>query len=257
MTISRINFTGRKRINQTDTEIRLLTDGNNSLGFWADINLENYSLPANAKVYVEAHRETTWMRFSFGTVSDISTGNINKLSEFNADEGIRFRVKVISCDEPFNLLLAEADKIKPRKLDQDDEEKESLLPVRPDDNLGSLIWQIELRDSPIILINSKLENWRAVVTDPVFASLSLPSILRQILLKILLLDCDYDINDQEEWTTKWLLFAKSLPGTKEVPPKDEDEDVKLDWIDIVIASFARKHKLLEGYRNYWEKENNS
>jgi hypothetical protein len=68
MSIRRINSTGRKKIVREDARIFVRTDSDGVLTFDAVLDLTNYNLPEDACVFVEAYRQTTFMRFPHGTV---------------------------------------------------------------------------------------------------------------------------------------------------------------------------------------------
>src|SRR6266702_226127 len=128
--IRRLNYTGRIKIHRSD--VRLATrEADGVLSFDADLRLKDYALPAEALVFVEAYRQTSWMRFAFGTVADIQARPAEKrqLSEFDSAEGIRFRVKVTQPQDE-HILLAAADRI-PLGKPEDDADKQALLPVVP------------------------------------------------------------------------------------------------------------------------------
>ncbi len=110
--IRKFNYTGRERILGNDVRI-LLKEEDSLRTFDASIDLDGYELPASALVDVEAYRSgsPTWMRFSFGNVAKIEAPADRRLTEFDSFDGIKFRVRVTSVEEPTGLLLAEADRI--------------------------------------------------------------------------------------------------------------------------------------------------
>ena len=67
--IRRFNFTGRKRISRTRLNIFLYATPDANLAFDAGLDMENLSLPFDAKLYIEAYRRTYLRRFSCGTVA--------------------------------------------------------------------------------------------------------------------------------------------------------------------------------------------
>ena len=106
----RLNFTGRRRIAQDHVKISVAaTDGQN--GFSARMHLESYGFPDTAAVIVEAYRQLELSRFEFGTVARLIPPPNRRLGEFGTLDGVRFRVKVVSSDEPRGRLLGVADKI--------------------------------------------------------------------------------------------------------------------------------------------------
>ena len=69
--IRRFNYTDRLRIRRSDVRI-VLRDENGKLEFDADLRaLADYDLPPDSLVFIEAYRQTNWMRFPFGQLGAI------------------------------------------------------------------------------------------------------------------------------------------------------------------------------------------
>jgi hypothetical protein len=79
MAIRRLNYTKRKRIAQAHARVALIQRKNPPSEFEVNLALESYSLPAEARVFVEAYRQTTWMRFDYGTVAPISRPQVDRI----------------------------------------------------------------------------------------------------------------------------------------------------------------------------------
>ena len=92
--IRRFNYTNRIRILRKDVPIKLREE-DGKIFFDADLSaLKEYDLPLESFVFVEAYRQTNWMRFKFGQVGAITPEKNRHLSQFETPEGILFRVKV-------------------------------------------------------------------------------------------------------------------------------------------------------------------
>lgn len=248
--IRRLNYTGRVKINRTDVRLATrIADG--TLSFDAALQLTDYELPAEALVFVEAYRQTTWMRFPFGTVAALQPPSDRELREFDSPDGILFRVKVTQAHDE-HILLAAADRI-PLALPADEEaDSESLLEFVPAE-LGDEMWQVELDAEPRLLVNkSAVPDCRQLALSPVFVALVYPAVLRQILASILIDHGHRDTDDDADWRSKWLRFAILLPGVDpELPEKDADEEA-LRWADDAVLSFARQLSLREKFSAAWE-----
>ena len=255
MAIKRLNFTGRKRINRKDVRIAVHEQSNGSITFDADLRLKGYRLPDDALVFVEAYRQTLWMRFPYGHVGSLVPpgDDARKLTEFDSADGILFRVKVTSSAGRHGILLAEADMIPAGRPEETDEDRSPLLPVCPAE-LGSEVYRVDFSSRPVLLINKALSDWRAVACSPVFRSLVCPSALRAILTRIRHIE-DYppDLEDREDWRTRWLVFASALPGVGGAPA-DHDEAAFDDWIDVAVSSFASQQRLLDHFTSFWDRE---
>src|SRR5258708_5063469 len=105
--IRRFNYTDRLRIRRSDIRI-VLREKDGQLEFDADLrSLAEYDLPPDSFVFVEAYRQTNWMRFDFGQLGAISPDANRVLSQFDSADGILFRVKVTPNGDT-HTLLAEA-----------------------------------------------------------------------------------------------------------------------------------------------------
>ncbi len=247
--IRRINYTGRRRISRDHVQI-IIQEGNPAK-FNAKLELAAYRLPADAIIFVEAYRQTLLIRFNYGTVSKIQPPSDLSLNEFESTEGILFRVKVTSQSPEKGKLLAEADRIKFRRTEEE-EERVPLLPVVPQD-LGHEITKIDFADEPRLLINSAVGDFRNLALSPFFICLIYPQVLREILTRILRIERYYDTDDPEDWKSRWLQYAMMLPGIEK--PPEEDEELQIDdWIDEVVAAFSRKHEMLQHFQNFWQEE---
>lgn len=254
MAVRTLNYTNRKRIRRQDALI-YMREQEDKLFFDADLHLTDYKLPTDGLVFVEAYRETKYMRFDWGKVGMLGVPQDRVLRTFDSPDGILFRVKVVAGTDPYGLLLAEADQIRPRRLTDEDENRMPLLPVKPDDNLGDEIWKIEFDDQQtLLLVNSSFVDWRGLARNPVFVSLVYPAVLRLVLLRIIE-DYHTDTEDIDDWRSRWLRFSLSLPGVSNMPTGDGDQGPLYDWIDEVVSAFCRYRKVRSiFYNEYWIKE---
>lgn len=243
MTTRRLNHTDRQRIRLEDARISLLSPEAGLTEFSAVLRLKEYGFPDEALVVVEAQRQTSVMRFDFGTISYIRPPETCTLDEFEPPVGVQFRVKVIEPGNESGRLLGLARAIRPALVDAGSQE--GILPVRPAE-LGGEIWRLELSGDeapPQLLINKRIASWRALPKDPQFAAFVLPNVFRQILT-----DASKDGPpsadswDSWDWMRDWCEFAERLPGVDPVPDLERD---RLSWIDRATDSFARSQGYLE------------
>lgn len=245
--IRRYNYTGRKKINRTDAQVFIDED---PLRFQAALKLGDYGLPESARVFVEAYRQTNWMRFDFGTVAAIKAPSDRQLTEFDTHEGILFRVKVTAAAAPEGRLLAEADQVSP--IHQAGEEpRDPLLPIKPED-LGEEVFRVDYADGPPILkVNKRFGDWRALVRHPAFVCFALPQVLREILTRVLWVEEYYDTEEESDWQARWLRFASLIPGSSDPPEAKDERDRFDDWINDAVAAFARMHRLKNRFNIFW------
>lgn len=244
-----INYTNRKRIRREDARITIRED-KDEISFDASLHLADYQLPPEACIFVEAYRQTQYMRFDFGRVGASRIPADRALQDYGTADGVLFRVKVVTSDEPHGLLLAEADQIRPKKSTDEDENRIPLLPVKSDDSLEDEIWRIEFDDhQTLLLINAKLGNKNAVARHPLFISLVYPSVVRTILGRILHEDEVRETDNMDNWCSRWLRFASSLPGVGD--PPGENEKIHLEnWIDNAAKAFCRHNNIRAAYERY-------
>jgi hypothetical protein len=247
--IRRYNYTGRKKINRSDAQVFINDD---PLRFQAAIQLADYGLPAAARVFVEAYRQTNWMRFEFGSVGAIEAPGDCRLTEFDTREGMLFRVKVTASADPEGRLLAEADQISPNhRAETGEESRDPLLPIKPED-LGDEVFRVDYADGPPILkVNNRFGDWRALVRHPSFVCFALPQAFREILARILWVEEYYDTDDESAWQARWLRFASVIPGSSEPPENKEEKERFDDWINEAVRAFARMHGLKERFNVFW------
>lgn len=245
----RLNYTGRKTINRSDVRIMIREQPGGVPEFDATLSLESYRLPPQARVCIEAYEQARWMRFDFGSVASLGAPPDRRLREFDSTEGVLFRVKVTSETGRKGVLLAEADKIRPSRPEDDAEEKTPLLPVKPDD-LGDEIFRVDYTDQPILLVNRAAGDWQSIARSAAFVSLVYPAVFREVLSRVLLIDKEFEIDDLDEWQSRWLSFAKSLPGVGDLPA-DNDQPAIEGWIGDAVLSFARHWQAAEKFREFW------
>ena len=247
----RFNYTGRKKIKRNDIIITVL-DRNGILSFDADIDLSDYSLPPESPVYVEAYRQTSWMRFDYGNATGLKARTDNRLSEFDSLDGIRFRVKVSQGDGIHGKLLAVADKIRPVKPEEGDSGRSCILPVKSEEM--NCIWRIDFEgDDPILLISKKAGSKDLISQSPEFISLVYPSVLREILFRIKIYEADADWQEDEgSWQNQWFRFVRFLPGVGE-PPDLSDDDLRYkQWVEDAVGAFSRNLDIVGTFVSYRE-----
>lgn len=246
----RFNYTGRKRINRKDVRISL-TSEESEISFDANLDsLRKYDLPKDASVFVEAYRQTNWMRFHFGNVGSISPPHDRTLGIFDSPEGIHFRVKVTASGIAHNIL-AEADGIPLLAADAVDGERTPLLYVKPEKGMKE-IFRVDFSGTePILLINSDLGSYTDIVMSPLFAAIAYPAILREILTRIVIVEEQEEFDDLDNWKSRWVKFCKLLPSV--IPfVADGTVDDKTDWIDGAVSSFAQKIGAAKKFNAAWE-----
>lgn len=243
--IKRINFTKRQRIKSEHIGVTVREVSGAHPVASISVSLEEYKLPADGSVYVEAYRKAAYMRVELGTVESHAPTHEFVMSQFSSPEGVLFRVKVVGQSEGLNrngpLLLAVADQVSPSEGDEDDTEYEKLIRFVPED-LNGEIWRLDFEDGPTIQFErSYWEDRSTIVRSGWFFPLVLPTVLRESLRKAL--EHNYRSTDDDDWRASWLRFAQTIPGDTSLPSKDTIED----WIDLKVEAFCRRQRMKDRF----------
>lgn len=246
----RLNFTNRRKIDKQDARVVFRDDpagSDRGHYFELSLGLSEYTLPAEARVFVEATRGLTLMRFDLGTVSApavLSPGE-RRLAEFAPHpDGVKFRVKVTQPDGPeAGKLLAEADGITP-----EDGGVSPLIRLAGGD-LGPTPWRLELvptdPDLPTLYINHELGG-KEYAKDPIAKPLLLTAAAREVFAA-LIQEGDHE-DEPEHWANLWHRFATQVLGLGVLPDPNGDE-VRA-WIDSAVDAFSAKHELVLGLKTH-------
>lgn len=268
--IKRINYTGRRRINKDDVSINVHQNGNAAATVSAQVSLVRYRFPATARIFVEAFRQTSLMRFEWGTVSEPIAPPDCALTDFQQTEGVRFRVKVVEEETIVGTnarrLLAVADRLSPHVLEETQSQAESLLPLVSADIPE--VWRVDFPadgGEPVLEVNRELvPNPSALGRSEHFVSLVLPTVLRIVLTHVLLVE-QYDGCDEgEDWRALWLRMARSCIGAGRVPEMSRSNSGQMtnqadieEWIETVVEMFARRFEVTTRFGEWWREGENS
>jgi hypothetical protein len=110
-------------------------------------------------------------------------------------------------------------------------------------NIQPLLWKLDIRDSgeeqPILYLDERIPDaniWAR--SDPLFAACVLPSVVSEIIRRILSQGSAPD----DGWEADWLDWAASLmPGSK--PPFGAPLTDQASWVDQLVETFAQRHDL--------------
>ena len=242
MPVRRVNFTHRQRIPRNDVDVVLRRD-DRGVFFDLSTDLSSCRFDPRARLFVEAYRQTSVMRFDFGTVSLCEPPTDRYLTEFESETEVLFRLRVTGVLEQAGLLLGEADQLRPRSPDEQPDRRISLLPPVPE-HLGDEVWRIEFEPEPLLLVNRNLPDWKQTVRSETFRSLVYPAAFREILNRVLFREGHTSLEDPGDWRSRWLLFATRIPGAGGVPGSREQFD---DWVETAVAAFARQFSMQTRY----------
>jgi len=243
--IRRINHTGRRRILREHVSI-IVDDRRKPATFTAQLTLDGFKFHSDARVVVEAYRGGggLWTGYDWGRVSALRKPPTAKLDGFDTVEGLLFRVRVIAVHEP-HKILGEADKIPFVLAGEAPTKKQPLIKTVPAE-LGDLVWDVDFDDDePVLRVNKALGNWKVVAQDRAFRALVYPAMLREILVRILIVEKWSGDADAGDWRAKWIKFGRKLaPGYGDAL---DDEKEKWEFVDAAAHAIAREVRATEGF----------
>lgn len=239
---SRINYTGRHKINRSEVQITIDYSGAQVPSFNAAFMFKDSRFPGEADLYVEAYHKNTSQRFGFGTVGAPVPPVDTSLGQIDLSGPVLFRVKIVDNSGHVGRLLAAAEGLRPDS-ENDEENKASLMTIKTTD-LGQVTWNLAFSEDkkPVLCINSRIPEAKSqLLSNPKFQSLILPAALREVLMFVLW-NNDGEA-DEESWQRKWLQFANHIAPVE----LDESGDPiqVLAWIDDVVAAFSERFELCE------------
>lgn len=243
MPVKRLNFTNRSKL--TREQANIVIHPGKPATFEALLNLTHLPDSAGtARVFVEAYHRTTRMRFDFGTVAAIKPPSSLelRLTEFPVPKDISFRVKVTDVTDAPGRLVAWANNIRPRGLDDD---KQNDLVRWKDAELDGRLWDMEFDDNGPVVLVEKAVGHATVGQDGRFIAVAYPEILRRTLEHVLLHE-KLPLDDTESWFAPW--YKSYLFGKLGLPPAPEDaSDVeqRRDWIEQAVSAFGKQYKVAD------------
>jgi hypothetical protein len=239
MSIRRFNYTERKRIARRDVQVSLVNHGG-SASFDVMFSLAEYELPADARVVLEAYRQTTVRRFNFGHVVNPKPDGATSLEEFSDPQEVLFRAKIVDGSGS-GRLLAEADQISTSNPDEG--ARKSFIRVKDADLQGEF-WTISFDAAgPVLELERSLPR-ESLLNSPQFRCFVLPQVFRELMRKALD-GWDDDPEDESTWQVRAVRAAERLCGRE--APTTEDEDDRDDWVTTATRAFCRKHDFVRRY----------
>lgn len=243
--LRKLNFTERTKIPRSAVQITLRRENDGVLAFDPVLDLSSVSAPPAARVYIEAHYRTSYMRFDFGTLGDLTMPADRRLSDIDSGSVVRFRVKVVDNAAKMHRIVAAADDITVSATSPDGNARIPLLEVNFRD-LGDLPWRIELEaNGPVLELNNRVEGIERMARhDATFFGLVYPAAVREILTNILIIEQYETGEESDDWWSLWMRWARELTDA----PLPIDLEDRRAWIEEVAAAFCGRHRVIEKLR---------
>jgi hypothetical protein len=238
----RVFFTGRKKISKDEVSIVFRPGRPPEFSARIDLSKHRRTLPAGAKVVVEAYHNTMLQRFDFGTVADCRPRGELLLTNFDEWDRPRFRVRVVDLSSDLGAVLGACERIDAVYPDEASGGGRSLLKLlpRPESHMHGELWRIEPDGAGFQLAYNKDLSWleRSIkAREPQVLGLILPAALREILSRELLWG---QVGSDE--TSEWIDLAQSISSQPPPSPSVDGEPIRddvEDWINEVVACFCR------------------
>jgi hypothetical protein len=235
------NPTKIKKIHNNKLNIELNEDFEGEKFFQMDEPKLGYlDLDKDSKIYVYVSAGSSEMRFTLGTLGNPKIPKNRLLVELPTELTFWFRLIVV--DPIDSRILASAEKVRPKSSHEDT--REPILPVETRD-LGNILWKMNIQpdELPVLYLNKEFPNITdRFKTDKVFQILVLPQAVRMCLEH--LIASDYDKNP-DSWQYKWIVFLKELKMHTSLPHIDDDDIVKIKWLDKAINKFSKNVNLFD------------
>jgi len=235
-----INHTGRRKLDQKQVSFRLIEEPNYTPSFDVTFNLDQSKIPGDAVVYVEAYTGQLLKRFQCGTVSALSVPDERSLSGLDRSKQVLFSVRIVDETHDLGRVIACAERLRP--ADEDDNDNRTSLITLRSRPLGPETWRVDVdpERKPELIINSRIPDGIGQIKhNPVFQSLILPGVLRQVLMFFLWNENDTDAGDV---AGEWFRFAEHLWTER---PSSNDPGELMNWIDEVVNRFSGRFDLCQ------------
>lgn len=243
MVVATLNFTGRKRITLDRIEIDIEeTPSNYKLS--GKVDLSDLGLPTGSLV-VEVYRQQYRERVSVEAPTNQVVSFAATFDRYPQASALLAEVKVVSVDPKANKrLLAAAKQIRPNLIGDTGGFRKGLLPFTPKDDMGQVLWVTDLSEGPVVNINSGIPNWNAFCRLPLFQSLVMPEITRDIAAWVWEQTIDGNPDDEDlasQWKAVFASFGADIDEYRSIGDNATEEG----WISSAVTNFANNFRFLD------------
>lgn len=254
MATRRLKFLSRQKLLQEHLAISLEVSGVVKR-FTAQLSLESYEFPSDARVWIDAKQLLETIRLDWGTVGELRKGPTVDISRLTG-ERVTFNVYVV--DATTSRKLGSAVAIRPRRTGEQPQHAAALLPVDASGAVRPRVWKIAFSeldeenhsDAPVLLVDNIAAKGSAVafLEDAGVKALVLPAAMKEVLTRVLAVERTAYDDSSRAWRHAWLRFASRL--IDEAPPSPGASgfhDEASDWIERSIDELSRKGELFDAF----------
>lgn len=240
---NRFNFTGRKRILESQAKIHVLK-GVKPLKVVLEQTFSGSSIyTPEDRVMLEAIRRTRRERCELGSIGALQKNTEAEFKMFDDDMEVYFRLSVV--DPQTNRLKGMAKRLKNADREQKPADLDPILPValsQDEDELGSRFWMVRFNGSegPVLVISGKKFSSYEPVKSADFRAFVWPEALRQVLTYAFIQSWE----GFPEWSQRWKTYTSQMLGVLGAPenePDSPDTEYMTNtarWIDTCVRRFA-------------------
>lgn len=257
--ISRLNYTGRKRITRQMARITLQeSEEGRPVTFDVEFDLAGLNLPAEAPVRVEASRSRAMMRFAWGSAGNLVPPPPEERLLTDIPHSPHFTIMALSPDNS-GRLLALGERLQPARPQNPGH---PLLPLFSDPDLGQEVWRIDFDDEsgggPVLKVNRNSDYANSEARrNGVFRSLVLPEALRIVLTRAFIEE-DNEPDEVEGVWADWGRFIRTFfkgPFPETQGDDDKDKSPVSNWINECVREFAaNRFKALDYFEKAMERQ---
>lgn len=245
---NRFNFTGRKRILESQAKIHVLKETKPLKVIFEQTFSGASFYDCNDRVMLEAIRRTRKERCDLGTIGGLKKETPVEFRMFPDGKEVYYRVSVV--DQSTKRLKGMAKRLTDADREQRPTDLDPILPValsQDEDNLGSRFWMVRFSEGegPVLVISSKKFASYEPVKSAEFRAFVWPEALRQVL-SYAFMQCWESF---PSWSEKWAIFATQILGVAGAPenePESPDStymENTSNWIDETVRAFASRFNL--------------
>lgn len=235
-----IRLTGRKQLSRSSVNLSLHDVAGKKVLTLALVNPAAFkAFPSNARIMVKLFETKQMELVEFGTLGSLKSA-VDLSNQDYVDPSCQLRI-ASSDSARYGVLLGSTQSW---RLSSDNPEQAgsvrgilNFLPAK----IAPRTWKLHINEDthPVIEIDNRIPDPRTwAKKDPIFVGTVMPAIIHQVFDDIL----SQENPEETEWMNDWLRWAEALmPGGN--PPQKPDIKERRIWIDGLIDTFCKRHKL--------------